>query len=160
MWIGTSSGLNRYDGHTFKVYKHSSDTTAISDNNILNIFDGPHGKLWMLTLSGYNIYNSTEDRFEHDPDKQLSSMHIPDSHIEDIKKDHSGNFWFVHSSYGIYKYQPASGKTFHLQHKENESKSLYSDKITGIAESPDGCIWVAYTNGILDKIDEKSNVFG
>lgn len=157
MWIGTGSGLNRYDGHTFKVYKHSNDTTAISDNNIINISEGPHGKLWMLTLSGFNIYNPTEDRFEHDPDKQLSSMHIPDINIWHIKKDHSGNFWFVHSTYGIYKYQPANGKTIHLQHKEDESKSLYSDKITGITESPDGCIWVAYTNGILDKIDEKSN---
>ena len=26
VWIGTGSGLNRYDGYTFKVYKHSRMT--------------------------------------------------------------------------------------------------------------------------------------
>src|SRR5579862_6299003 len=65
MWIGTGSGLNRYDGYTFKVYKHSTDTTALSDDDITGIFEGPFGKLWVATLAGFNIYDPTQDRFEH-----------------------------------------------------------------------------------------------
>jgi ligand-binding sensor domain-containing protein len=35
MWIGTSYGLNRYDGHNFTHYYNNSDTTSIPNNNIL-----------------------------------------------------------------------------------------------------------------------------
>ena len=35
MWFGTSEGLNRYDGYTFKAYRHDPvDSTSISDNFI------------------------------------------------------------------------------------------------------------------------------
>src|SRR5437016_10316253 len=50
VWIGTGSGLNRYDGYTFKVFKHSEDTTALSDDDITGIFEGPFGKLWIATM--------------------------------------------------------------------------------------------------------------
>ena len=156
MWIGTGSGLNRYDGYTFKVYKRSDDTTALSDDDITAIFEGPSGKLWIATMAGFNIYDPAEDKFEHDADKQLNSMHIPDVNVRDIKEDHIGNFWFVHSSYGIYKYRPWDGKVIHLQHGGKENKSLYSNNITGTAEAPDGAIWVVYQNGVLDKIDQST----
>ena len=105
MWFGTSSGLNRYDGYTFKVFKHSEDTTALIDDDVTGIFEGPFGKLWIATMGGLNIYDPAKDRFERDADRQLKNMGIPDNYIWDIKKDRSGNFWFIHTSYGIYKYQ-------------------------------------------------------
>ena len=83
MWIATGSGLNRYDGYTFKVYKHSGDTAALTDNDITGIYEGPFGKIWVATMGGFNIYNTSTDKFEHDPDKQLSAMHVPD--IKDRK---------------------------------------------------------------------------
>ena len=158
VWIGTGSGLNRYDGYTFKVYKHSADSTALIDDDITGIFEGPFGKLWIATMGGLNIYDPVEDRFERDVDKQLKNMGIPDNYIWDIKKDHSGNFWFVHTSYGIYKYQSRDGKVIHLQHSVKENKSLYSNNVTGMTEGPDGYIWVVYQNGVLDKVDENSGL--
>ncbi|MDO3628948.1 two-component regulator propeller domain-containing protein [Mucilaginibacter sp. BT774] len=156
IWIGTESGLNRYDGYTFKVYKHSEDTTALTDDDITGIFEGPSGKLWIATMAGFNIYNPAEDRFEHDADKQLKNMGVPDNRIGDIKKDRLGNFWFVHESYGIYKYRPGDEKATHLQHNAKDNESLYSDKIAGISEGPGGSLWVVYQNGVLDKVDENT----
>ena len=158
MWIGTASGLNRYDGYTFKVYKHSDDTTSLTDDDITGIFEGPFGKLWIGTMAGFNIYDPAEDRFEHDADKQLSQMHIPDVNFRDIKKDGFGNFWFVDDSYGIYNYRPADGTTIHLRHHAKGNESLYSDKITGISETGRGSLWVVYQDGVLDKIDENTCV--
>ncbi|MFB9841283.1 hybrid sensor histidine kinase/response regulator transcription factor [Mucilaginibacter ginsenosidivorans] len=158
MWIGTGSGLNRYDGYTFKVFKRSNDTTGLSDDDITGIFEGPSGKLWIATMAGFNVYNPAEDRFEHDAEKQLNDIGIPDKNVWDIKKDRWGNFWFVDDSYGIYKYRPGGQKAIHLRHNAKDNKSLYSDKITGVAESPGGSLWVAYQNGVLDNIDENTCV--
>lgn len=158
VWIGTGSGLNRYDGYTFKVFKHSNDTTGLNDDDITGIFEGPSGKLWFATMAGFNIYNPAEDKFEHDVDKQLSSIGIPDNHVWDIKKDRYGNFWFIHDSYGIYKYTPGDQKAIHLRHNAKDNESLYSDKITGVSESQGGSLWVIYQNGVLDNVDENTCV--
>ena len=127
IWIGTGSGLNRYDGYTFKVFKHSNDTTGLSDDDITGIFEGPSGKLWIVTMAGFNIYNPAEDKFEHNADQQLKDIGIPDNRIGDIKKDRSGNFWFVHASYGIYKYRPGDQKAIHLRHNPKDKEFLFSD---------------------------------
>ena len=38
MWFGTMTGLNRYDGFNFKVYKHKlQDSTSLKDDFIQSI---------------------------------------------------------------------------------------------------------------------------
>src|SRR6056297_118464 len=39
LWIGTDNGLNRFDGYTFKSFKHNpDDSTSINNNNINDLF--------------------------------------------------------------------------------------------------------------------------
>ena len=50
LWIGTQDGLNRYDGYSFKVYKHDpDDPTSLSHNSILEIAEDSKGFLWIGT---------------------------------------------------------------------------------------------------------------
>ncbi len=50
IWVGTQDGLNRYDGYTFKIYKHDpDDPTSISHNSILTIAEDESGALWIGT---------------------------------------------------------------------------------------------------------------
>ena len=35
LWFGTTSGLNRYDGYSFKIYrKNPNDSASLSDNSV------------------------------------------------------------------------------------------------------------------------------
>src|SRR5687768_15609130 len=73
MWFGTLSGLNRYDGYSFKIFKHNAkDSTSINDDNVLNIQQGPYGKLWIQTRLGYTIYDPEKERFDRHPERFLS----------------------------------------------------------------------------------------
>jgi len=50
LWIGTSDGLNRYDGYSFKHYKHDpSDSTSLSHNTVVTITEDGFGTLWVGT---------------------------------------------------------------------------------------------------------------
>src|SRR5689334_6398784 len=72
MWFGTMSGLNRYDGYNFKVFRHKiSDSTSLIDDYISYIFQGPGGKLWLDTRSGQDIYDPTTEKFNSNTNEYL-----------------------------------------------------------------------------------------
>ncbi|WP_256540404.1 hybrid sensor histidine kinase/response regulator transcription factor [Mucilaginibacter aquariorum] len=154
MWIGTLSGLNRYDGYKFKVYKHiEGDTTSLNDDFIVTISEGPDNKLWIETRNGYNIYDPATERFSHDIGRYLRSLNIPAIGITAIKKDRFGNFWFLNANTGIYKYQASTKETTHISYKAGISASIYSNTVADLTSDSKGNIWLVYNKGILERID-------
>jgi ligand-binding sensor domain-containing protein len=58
VWIGTSDGLNLYDGTAFKIYRHNRfDSTSICNNDIRSIAEDADGTLWLGTLSGVSHFD-------------------------------------------------------------------------------------------------------
>ena len=48
MWIGTTNGLNRYDGHNIKQYLHDpKDSFSIPGNIIYWMFKDQTGDMWL-----------------------------------------------------------------------------------------------------------------
>ncbi|HMP91882.1 MAG TPA: two-component regulator propeller domain-containing protein, partial [Phnomibacter sp.] len=67
VWFGTLAGLNRYDGYTCKIFrKRPGNPHSLPDNNIRQLFELPHGKMWVVTMAGACIYNAETERFESD----------------------------------------------------------------------------------------------
>ena len=53
MWIGTTTGLNRYDGYSFKSFFHQeNDSNSISDNFIHCLCEDHDGMIWIGTNYG------------------------------------------------------------------------------------------------------------
>ena len=49
MWFGTEDGLNRFDGHTFKIYRHNSyNPNSLPNDCIVNLFESSDEKIWIL----------------------------------------------------------------------------------------------------------------
>ena len=48
IWIGTSYGLNRYDGYRFRIfYSDPNDTTTLRNNYVDMIWEDINGKFWL-----------------------------------------------------------------------------------------------------------------
>src|SRR5215467_15263525 len=52
LWIGTSGGLVRFDGHRFFVFDRSN-TAAFRDDSILALCPSRDGSLWIGTEGGW-----------------------------------------------------------------------------------------------------------
>jgi len=53
LWIATKDGLNRYDGNTFKIYKHNfSDSTSLPQNYVMCLFEDNNNNFWVGTWGG------------------------------------------------------------------------------------------------------------
>ena len=65
VWIGTRSGLGRYDGHELKKYIHQANNPDSSlPHNIINqITEDKQNNIWVLTDKGLACYQRQSDNF-------------------------------------------------------------------------------------------------
>lgn len=155
MWIGTLSGLNRFDGYTFKTYRNSvRDSTSLPNNDIRKLFEDPRGRIWIITNFNSCIYDPEKEVFHRNTNSFLKEFSIPPGIIRNIVKDASGNYWFVHESEGLFVYDPRekiSRKVININEKEAPVSSFTQDL--------QGHYWIIYRNGLIEKLDaSKHNV--
>lgn len=64
MWIGTRSGLNRYDGYRMNAYRHQpDDTLSLPHSRINSLTVTADGSLLVGTDCGWCVYDRRADRF-------------------------------------------------------------------------------------------------
>lgn len=157
LWIGTVSGLNRYDGYSLKVFRNDPrDSTSVINDDINRIFEDPEGRMWVSTWSGHDIYDPRTETFRHNPDPMLRSMGIPDRNISNIYKDKAANYWFIHQSLGIYRYDSKTKMPQHVRHLDRDTASLHSDRISDFLEDSQGNLWILHRDGVMEKMDRNT----
>ena len=83
MWFATKDGLNRYDGHTFKVFRHNAfDSTSVPSNEVIGLFVDSKNRLW--TLGGLSVYDKNSEQFQRVPGY---------SDALNLIEDKEGNLW-------------------------------------------------------------------
>ena len=139
VWIGTNSGLNRYDGYSLKVFRnHPDDSSSLISSDINEIFEAPEGKLWINTWTGPNIYDPNTEKFDRDVNKLLRRCAIPQGAITGIRKDSKGNYWFIHASRGLFVYNPGTRHTLRIDHSDEDISSIQTNLIASWAEDRQG----------------------
>ncbi|WP_087521255.1 hybrid sensor histidine kinase/response regulator transcription factor [Polaribacter sp. SA4-12] len=95
MWFGTHDGLNRYDGHSFKVYKPNPDNTStISSNLIYRIKDDQKGNLWIGSTGGGLIYfDRTLEKFTTYKYNKEDTNSLNSNYISSIYRDKKNRLW-------------------------------------------------------------------
>ncbi|WP_421800237.1 histidine kinase [Haliscomenobacter sp.] len=64
LWIGTANGLNRFDGHEFKVYLPNVKVkNALQGASITGLGEDLQGRIWVTNNKGIDIYNPLSDDF-------------------------------------------------------------------------------------------------
>ena len=66
LWVGTGSGVSRWDGYHFRNYMFQVGVPgSLPDNNIYSMYTDPSGTIWIGTRSrGVVRYDSTHDQFQ------------------------------------------------------------------------------------------------
>lgn len=96
LWIGTESGLNRYDGYEFKLYTtDSKNPNSLISNDILGLQEDGMGNIWVNFGYHNAIYNRDKDCFINDITFLLNRLRIrADSNCK-IYVDKKKNLWVL-----------------------------------------------------------------
>lgn len=149
LWVGTPTGLNRYDGSTVKRYDVYDLKMHRGDNNVGYIYEAPDGILWLGTDSGIYLYAPKSDT--------VSYMESSDgmSWVQDIVGDTDGNTWVLSPDQGIYRFR-GDDKTLYPIPGDARFKEDY---FTDLCMSGDGELWATGSNGKIYKYNSRNDIF-
>lgn len=114
LWLGTMFGLVKYDGKTYHIYNNDPfDSTSISFDDIVNVFEDKDGYLWVGTwANGINRFDPDTEKFERFVHNPYDSTSLSSNINHYITQDNSGNIWVAGQNRVLNKY---SEKQNHLQ---------------------------------------------
>ena len=162
MWFGTwLGGLNRYDGYTFKVYKHDDqDERSLNNDTVRTLFVDHTGVLWISTLGpGLERYDRDTDsftQFRHDPHDPSS---LPDNNVKAFFEDETGAMW-VGTHAGLSRFDRSSGKFFTYKARPNDPASFGESHVQSIGlDSTTGLLWVGTEDDGVKVLDRSAGHF-
>ncbi|QQS35973.1 MAG: response regulator [Ignavibacteriales bacterium] len=163
MWFGTTDGLNRYDGYSFKVFNHNPfDTTTVSSNNISFLFEDSRGLIWIGTREAdVSIYNQRDGSYNRIKLNSVKNKNF-NSEITSIVEDADSNIWISTNNNGLYKVSPVKesrveNPQWFFKVSKIES-GIGSNKIYSLLVDSKGILW-AGTESNLCKYDRTKNAF-
>ncbi|ELR68715.1 hypothetical protein C900_05898 [Fulvivirga imtechensis AK7] len=148
LWIGTTTGLFKYNGYETVSYKKNSKTRSLPHNYILAIEELEPGKLLIGTYGGglsiLDVESETFETFIHNS-KQGSISH---NEVNDIHKTKNGTIW-VATSGGLNKYNKSDSTFKKYQFRPHNTEAVNGDEIYKIFEDNEENFWLAVNGGLV-----------
>lgn len=120
MWFGTDDGLNRFDGHQFRIYRYNSyDPESLPNDRIISLFEDSTGRIWVCTYSHTCYYDYQTDTFH--PLTFSDSNNAPE-YFQQIREDRKSNLWLM--SYNRIARYALSGESSPHFYPEGEQINL------------------------------------
>ncbi len=145
------TGLLKYDleQKSYQVLKHlNKDAGSLQNDTIFKIFKDKINRPWMLTASGFSLFNPATNKFTNYPfDKKIPNRTVPV-----VRQDSSGNFWFANSDIlGYLNTQNGQYKLYWL--KDGVPESL-KEIITKLYIDNTNNLWICDVAGVsrLNKV--------
>jgi len=139
LWIACENGLSRFDGYTFKTFRHDTkDTNSLCENRVRCIFLDSKDRIWIISYKWLYLYHSDGEWFEH-----FSINITPENGLYNICCEENGDL-IIGGSKNLIKFNVAS-KKFTLYPLVGVKPTRFYDYF----KDENGIIWCATISGIL-----------
>lgn len=147
LWFGTKDGLNRYDGLSFRKFKHDARSErSIGNNFITALYEDAKGNIWIGTDVGLYIYYPEQDTFRHFTELSAENTRIEHT-VTAISGDEQGCVWMAVEAQGLFCYHLDSGQLLNYTLK---NFPLISTNVQSFVFDNSGTLWIGcYGDGLF-----------
>ena len=158
MWFTTLDGINRYDGHEFKVYKYDPENGNSPGSTVYRrVLEDSKGMLWFGSygagISRFDPETEQWTNFRHDPQDPNS---LSGDAIWAMAEDQTGDLWIGTEENGLNRFDDETGRFTHYQHDPDDPNSLSADQVLAIEIDRSGVIWIGTQFGGLNRYDPET----
>ena len=153
IWIGTTDGLYRYDGHELREFRYTpTDSTSLSNSHVTSLYEDRNGLIWIGTRSGLNNYNPKTETIS----RYSGNTHTEDI-VHDIMEDHKGKIWY--GTYeGLWQLDPKTKELFQYLPEVERKQTLSNKLVWSVFEDKQHRIWAGTHQGFtVFKNDDSFN---
>ncbi len=161
VWLGTSDGLNMFDGYEFVIYKHKpSNKNSISSNYITCLLEDKNHNLWIGTKdAGLNLYDRNKQQFTRFFKNKDNYKGPGGANITYLYEAKNGNIWIGTKEGGLSEYDIKTQQFHTYKSIYNNINSIGSNNIKCINEDDNNNIWVSTEDAGLYILNVKTKIF-
>lgn len=146
LWVGTWSGLVRFDGVQMKSFT-TGNTSALQTQNIMSLYTDKKGMLWIGTDGGGLVQYSHGSFHHFDSTNGIQALRILS-----INEDSAGRMWFA-TELGIYVY---NGKKFLHYSEVHGLPFTYANQVAPFCN---GKMYLGFVNnGCVAHLDSNDSI--
>lgn len=156
-WIGSTKGLARFDGNTFKYFLHDpDDPNSLANNQALSLYQDHKNRLWVGTYSGLCLYQPATQDFKNYHNAEIAQESLlPNSRVSAIIEDKKQQLWIGLNEAGLARYDEERdtflGYTFRIDNANPKIDASRVNSILHIAPHAenDSLLWLATLSGLI-----------
>lgn len=161
-WIGTMSGLARYDGYNVKLY--TAEPGSLPSPVVYHIRQDPTDPaiLWLGTYGGLTRFDTRTQTFRSFRADPKNPGSLPGNTIECTVQDQSdANIIWVSTDDGLSRYNKKTETFTNYHPAPKDPRSISSKEIFPLLADPHDhkTLWVGTWGGGLNKMDKVSGTF-
>ena len=146
LWVGTTNGLSRFDGYSFKnFFNDEFDSLSVGANIIYDIVENKDHTIWIATNNGIKLYDKKTEKF-HAIKMPEGATYMP---FPCLTVDDAGTVWTCQTNLGLFKTTNTSTNT--TTQKIDLAKLLKTKKQPTIWRvcAYEGFLWLSSSFGII-----------
>lgn len=151
IWLGTSNGLNCYDGNNNVVYRNMLNESFSFENNfVISLFE-ENRNIWIGANYGLYVYNRASNKFSRFAKTTRYGVVIS-SEVRRVIKARNNMIWISTLGQGLFIYNPKDGYLY--------QNSIHASYTCDICQGSDGVLYVSSMQGELLRFSEDGKYLG
>ena len=158
LWFATESGIDRYDGFTFKHYRHErGNPNALASDFIRDLDLARNGALWIATDGGgVSRWNPTTDTITTYRYVAADPTSLSTDRIRTILAGDNDQVWIGTRDSGLDRLDVRTNQVSHYVSDPDDPATLSADEVYALALDGQGSLWIATTGG-LSRLDTETD---
>jgi len=161
LWLGTFSGLIRFDGEHFVTFTHDPEvTSSLSDDAVKVILEDSQGRFWVGTSDGgLNLFDRVTRTFTAYRADPKDPKALGDDSVTSLLERSNGELWVGTGDGGLCVLNEDGAGFECFRHEDQDPSSISSNSVSGVAEASSGKLWVSTFDAGLNLFDPDRRTF-